>query len=75
MAESPVYKSADICLDDMANLDDISNSDDMAKRRVEQQSGKQDEARVAIGFEQREAEIGIGDIEPDDLPGQVRGEG
>ena len=47
----------------------------MAKRRVEQQSGKQDQTGVAIGFEQRKAEIGIGDIEPDDLPGQVRGEG
>ena len=43
--------------------------------RVEQQSGKQDQTGIAIGFEQREAQIGIGDIEADDLPGEVRGEG
>ena len=59
----------------MANLDDISNSDDLAKRRVEQQSGKQNQPGIAVGFEQPKAEVGIGDIETDDLPGQVCGEG
>ena len=46
-----------------------------AQRRVEQQSGKQDQPRVAVGFEQREAANGIGNIEAGDLPGEVRGKG
>lgn len=43
--------------------------------RLQHESRKQDQARIAVGFEHGEAIVGIGDIEPDDLPGKMCSEG
>ena len=43
--------------------------------RVDQQSRKQQQPRIAVRLEQPQAQRGIADLEPHDLPGQMRGEG
>ena len=47
----------------------------MPQRGVEQQAGEQDQACVAVGFEDGEAIVGIGDVEANNLPGEMGGEG
>ena len=45
-----------------------------AERGIEEKAGEQDEAGVATGFEDGEAIVGSGNVEPDDLPGKMRRE-
>jgi len=44
------------------------------QNRLKHQAGKQNQTSIAVGFEYGEAIVGIGDIEPDDLPSQMRRE-
>ena len=45
-----------------------------AERRLQDEARKQNQARVAIGFEHGEAIVGIAGVEPCDLPSQMGGE-
>src|ERR1700733_2931720 len=51
------------------------SSDKVPKCRVEQEAGKQDQAGVAIGLEQSQAIVGIGNIKAYDLPAEMGGKG
>jgi len=46
-----------------------------AHEGIKQHAGKKNESGVTVGFEKRQAEIRIVDIEPDHLPGQMAGKG
>jgi hypothetical protein len=50
----------------------VRRLDDPPQCGVEHQAREQDQSRVAVGFEDGEAVVGIGDVEPNDLPGQMR---
>src|SRR5579863_2342776 len=52
----------------------IAWSGEMRQRRVENQAGEQDEAGVAIRFKHDKAIVRIGNVEADNLPGEVPGE-
>ena len=41
---------------------------------LQRQRGKQDETGIAVRLEHREADVGIIDLEPGDLPSQMHGE-
>ena len=53
----------------------VERSNDAAQRGVQHQAGEQDQTRVAVGLEHREAIVGIADIQAGDLPGEMGGEG
>jgi len=45
------------------------------QERIEDEPREQDQPRIAVGLEHDQAVEGIVDVEPDDLPGEVRGKG
>src|SRR5580658_4007093 len=45
-----------------------------AQGSVEQEPGEQDQASIAVGFEYGQAIVRVGDVETDNLPGEVSGE-